>query len=62
METLWKLFWSFVLAIMLIGAASLGTAFTCYATGCEFDIEDIKLNILLSTVWLVAYILIDKNE
>lgn len=57
-----KLFWSLVLAIILIGTSSLCVAFTCYAIGDSFDMQTLAYSVLFSTVWLASYILIDKNE
>lgn len=59
---IWKLFWSFVLAIILIGTSSLCVAFTCYAIGDSFGIQTLACGVLFGTVWLASYILIDKNE
>lgn len=59
---IWKLFWSLVLCVMLIGASILANAFTCFAIGYKFDVQTLAFGVLLVTMWLVSYILIDKNE
>ena len=60
--TIWKLFWSLVLAIILIVASSLCVVFTCYAIGDSFGMQTLVCGVLFGTVWLTSYILIDKDK
>ena len=59
---IWKLFWSLVLCVMLIGASILANALTCFAIGYRFDVQTLAFGVLFSTVWLVSYILLYKGE